>query len=60
MIQNRVAILHNGIGQGQVEIPELHNIIPDAFGKYKGIGIKLKGFTYESILIGGMVDGISR
>ena len=34
-------ILENGIGLGKIEIPELHDIIPGAFGKDKGIRIKL-------------------
>lgn len=58
--QNRVALLHNGICQGKIEIPELHDIVPGAFGKHKGIRIKLKKIGYESILIGGMAARISR
>ena len=38
--KNRVTFLHNGIGQGKIEIPKLHDIIPSAFRKYKGIRIK--------------------
>ena len=56
--KNRVAILHNGIRPGKIEIPELHDIIPDTFRKNKGIGIKLKEIGYESILIGGMAPGL--
>ena len=58
--KNRVTLLHNGIRQGKIQIPELHDIIPGAFGKHKGIGIKLKKIGYESILIGGMAARISR
>ena len=58
--KNRVAVLHNGISQGKIEIPELHDIIPGAFRKHKRIRIKLKEIGYESILIGGMTAGISR
>ena len=58
--KNRVALLHNGICQGKIQIPELHDIVPGAFGKYKGIGIKLKKIGYESILIGGMTARITR
>ena len=38
--KNGVAVLHDGIGRGKIEIPELYDIIPGAFGKYKGIWIK--------------------
>ena len=38
--KNRVTFLHNGIGQGKIEIPKLHDIIPSAFRKHKGIRIK--------------------
>ena len=58
--KNRVTLLHNGICQGKIQIPELHDIVPSAFGKHKGIGIKLKKIGYESILIGGMAARISR
>ena len=58
--KNRVAVLHNGISQGKIEIPELHDINPGAFRKHKRIRIKLKEIGYESILIGGMTAGISR
>ena len=58
--KNRVTLLHNGIRQGKIQIPELHDIVPGAFGKHKGIGIKLKKIGYESILIGGMAARISR
>lgn len=58
--KNRVALLHNGICQGKIQIPELHDIVPGAFGKHKGIRIKLKEIGYESILIGGMTARISR
>ena len=58
--KNRVTFLHNGISQGEIQIPELHDIIPGAFWKYKGIRIKLKKIGYESILIGGMAARISR
>ena len=50
--KNRVAVLHNGIRQGKIEIPELHDIIPGAFRKHKRIRIKFKEVGYEGILIG--------
>ena len=58
--KNRVTFLHNRIRLGKIEIPELHNIIPGAFGKRKGIRVKFKELGYESILIGGMSTRISR
>lgn len=58
--KNRVTILHNGICQGKIEIPELHDIVPGAFGKHKGIRVKFKELGYESILIGGMSARIRR
>ena len=58
--KNRVTLLHNGIRQGKIEIPELHDIIPGAFGKRKGIRIKFQEIGYESILIGGMAARITR
>ena len=58
--QSRVTLLHNGIRQGKIQIPELHDIISGAFGKYKGIRIKFQKIGYESILIGGMAARISR
>ena len=58
--KNRVTLLHNGICQGKIEIPELHDIVPGAFGKHKGVRIKLNKIGYESILIGGMAARISR
>ena len=58
--KNRVTLLRNGICQGKIEIPKLHDIVPCAFGKHKGIRIKLKKIGYESILIGGMAARISR
>ena len=58
--KNRVTFLHNGISQGEIQIPELHDKIPGAFGKYKGIRIKFQKIGYESILIGGMAARISR
>ena len=58
--KNRVTFLHNGIRQGKIEIPELHDIVPGAFWKHKGIRIKFKELGYESILIGGMAAGICR
>lgn len=53
-------VLHDGVRQGKIEIPELHDIIPGAFGKYEGIRIKFEKLGYESILIGGMTAGITR
>lgn len=44
----------------RIQIPELHDVVPGAFGKHKGIGIKLKKIGYENILIGGMTARISR
>ena len=58
--KDRVAVPHNGIGAGKIEIPELHDIIPGAFWKDRGIGIKLKESGYKSILIGGMSARINR
>lgn len=58
--KNGVTILHNGISQGKIQIPELHDIIPGAFRKRKRIRIKVKELGYESILIGGMSAGIKR
>ena len=58
--KNRVTFLHDRIRLGKIKIPELHDIIPSAFGKHKGIRVKFKELGYESILIGGMAAGISR
>ena len=58
--KNRVTLLHNGIRQGKIQIPELHDIIPGTFRKHEGIRIKLKKIGYKSILIGGMAARISR
>ena len=58
--KNRVTFLHNGISQGEIQIPELHDIIPGAFWKCKGIRIKFQKIGYESILIGGMTARITR
>ena len=58
--KDRITILHKGISQGKIEIPKLHDIVPGAFGKHKGIRIKFKEIGYESILIGGMAAGITR
>ena len=58
--KDRITLLHKGISQGKIEIPKLHDIVPGAFGKHKGIGIKLKKIGYESILIGGMAARITR
>lgn len=58
--KNRVALLHNKISQGKIQIPELHDIIPGTFRKHEGIRIKLKKIGYESILIGGMAARITR
>lgn len=58
--KNRVTLPHNGICQGKIQIPELHDIVPGAFRKGKGIRIKLKKIRYESILIGGMAARITR
>ena len=58
--KNRVTILHDRISLGKIEIPELHDIIPSAFGKRKGIRVKFKELGYESILIGGMTARVIR
>ena len=58
--KNRVTILHDRIRLGKIEIPELHDIIPSAFGKHKGVRVKFKELGYESILIGGMTAGVTR
>ena len=58
--KNRVTILHDRISLGKIEIPELHDIIPSAFGKRKGIRVKFKELGYESILKGGMTARITR
>ena len=58
--KNRVTFLHNGISQGESQIPELHDKIPGAFWKCKGIRIKFQKIGYESILIGGMTARITR
>lgn len=58
--KDRITILHKGISQGKNEIPKLHDIVPGAFGKYKGIRIKFQEIGYESILIGGMAARITR
>ena len=58
--KNRVAVLHNGIRLGKIKIPELHDIIPGAFGKHKWIRVKFKELGYESILKGGMTARVTR
>ena len=58
--KNGVAFLQNGIGLGKIKVPELHDIVPGAFRKHKGLRIKFKELGYESILIGGMAAGITR
>ena len=58
--EDRITILHKGISQGKIEIPKLHDIVPGAFGKRKGIRIKFQEIGYESILIGGMAARITR
>ena len=58
--ENRVAFLHQRIRLGKIQIPELHDIIPGAFWKHKGVRIKFKEIGYESILIGGMSARITR
>ena len=58
--EDRVALLHDGISEGEVKIPELDDIIPSVFWKDKGIGIEFEEFGYESILIGGMAARITR
>ena len=58
--KDRITLLHKGISQGKIEIPKLHDIVPGAFGKHKGIRIKFQEIRYESILIGGMAARITR
>ena len=58
--KDRVAVPHDGIRLGKVEVPELHDIVPGAFGKHKGIGVGLKEVGYESILVGGMSARVTR
>ena len=58
--KDRVAVPHDGIRLGKVEVPELHDIVPGAFGKHKGIRVKFKELGYESILKGGMTAGVTR
>ena len=58
--KDRIALLHDGISEREVKIPELDDIIPGVLGKGKGIGVKFEEFGYESILIGGMAAGITR
>ena len=38
--KGRIAFQHNRIRLGKIKIPELHDIIPGAFGKHKGVRIK--------------------
>lgn len=56
--ENRVAVLHKRISLGKSQISELHDIIPGAFRKHKGVGIKFQDI--ESILTGGMTARITR
>ena len=58
--KNRVTFLHDRIRLGKIKIPELHDIIPSAFGKHKGIRVKFKELGYESILKGGMTARVIR
>ena len=58
--KNGVAFLQNGIRLGKIKVLELHDIVPGAFRRHKGIRIKFKELGYESILIGGMAAGITR
>ena len=58
--KNRVTFLHDRIRLGKDEVLELHDIVPGALGKDKGIGIGRKEIGYEGILIGGMSARISR
>lgn len=59
--KDRITALHDGIGLGKIEIPERNDIIPGAFGKYKGIRVKFEEIGSESILIvGGMSARICR
>ena len=58
--KNRVTFLHDRISHGKIEKPELHDIIPGAFGKHKGIRVKFKELGYESILKGGMTARVTR
>lgn len=58
--KDRVAVPHDGIRLGKVEVPELHDIVPGALRKHKGIGVGLKEVGYESILVGGMSARVTR
>ncbi len=58
--KNRVTFPHDRIRLGKIEIPELHDIIPSAFWKHKGIRVKFKELGYESILKGGMTARVTR
>lgn len=58
--KDRIIFLHNEVGQGKIEMEELHDIVPGAFRKHKGIRVKLKEIGYESILVGGMAAGVTR
>lgn len=51
---------HNGISQGEIKIPELHDTVLGVFRKHEGIRIKLKKIGYKSILIGDMTVRITR
>ncbi|MBC5742163.1 hypothetical protein FMM74_000855 [Lachnospiraceae bacterium MD308] len=58
--KNRVTFLHDRIRLGKIKIPELHDIIPSAFGKHKGVRVKFMELGYESILKGGMTARVIR
>ena len=58
--KDRITILPKEIRHGKIEIPELHDIVPGAFGKHKRIRVKFQEIGYESILIGGMAARITR
>lgn len=37
----------DGISLGKIQIPELHNIVPDAFGKHEGSGcLRIGAYIY--------------
>ncbi|WP_235251266.1 hypothetical protein [Faecalicatena contorta] len=57
--KNGVAF-YNGIRQGKIEAPKLHDIIPGTFREYEGIRIKFQEIRYEGIQIGGMAARITR
>jgi hypothetical protein len=60
IIRFQMPAFQQGKKLGKIEIPELHDIIPSAFGNHKGIRVKFKELGYESILKGGMTARVTR